>query len=414
MYGENAAVVNVVDFTHRANCVPPTGESMIQNMLEKFLAEHCGHLSAATAQSLTTMLASYVSRNTSSKVLMDYAKSLDLIDQVRELRRHFDGNPYSSSRLWRAVWLRLNGTRTQAAASTYKVAVDDVDWALGNMSSRQIRVLSERADNEWIRHPDYEGIVNEILSTLPYCRKFVNQLSFVIKYDPAFTLKDLEREMFNAGLSAAFRSDHRTTDLVHLRNIAWKSATNCANSIIKHETTQGRQRCVRIRSEARESVVNIFRRTSQENPNAGPSTEDIEDFLKGFTAPTDVQKFQLSKSVFTSTTTYLETPVGKDGNTSTLGDIIEDGNARCRIMAPGTAELVHDLAKQPESIQKICAVILGDEDPCFDQWLQEHYGKRAGQLKDKKIVTEACKFYGISRQDLQAAVGPMLGVIAAK
>jgi ribosomal protein L11 len=412
---------------------------MILELYGEFLARHCSTMSSDDVQRLTTSLCGYLSRAGKAGRLRRLAKEFDLEDEVLHLRRKLDGNPYASSCLWRAVWLNFRGHPGKAIRK-YKIKAEDLEWVIANLSVKHIRKIEELSAGDWLRMPDYDGIRREVLSMAPYCQRYVKRLSFIVKYDPGLTLEDFINDMLAAGLSAAYRSDHRTTDLVWLRNIAWCSAKNHAVSIIKHHTTKGRQRIERHeQGVAVQTKITTYQRsacwrckhpstsavcqpcateikTSKDEATKWKSkSENASSFIKK-RASVSVKTCEVTPDEgFISTMAYLDAPLGRqteDGN-ATLLDAKADHISPTTYVSPETADLVHDLRRQPEAVQRVCAAILGDRDDAFESWLVARHGKGALSIRDRKLTSEACEFYGIPRSKLRTVMAPILGVVSA-
>lgn len=414
---------------------------MIQALYIEFLKRHCRSLSAPQVQRLTTSLAGYICRVTKSSRLMKCAKELGIEDDFRDFRRRLDGNPYASSRMWRAVWAVMGGGSYSKALRRYEILAQDIEWVMAHLSSKRLAMVEQAAAQDWLRRPDYEGIEREVLSMKPFCQRFAaKKMTFLVKYDPSLTLCDLESEMVAAGLSAAYRSDHRTDNLVWLRNIAWRSAKNHAVSIIKHHTTKARQRIERKQQTVQmETTIKHYTRThcwkckepSEEALcsmcSAGIMAskikrekwdgrrENAHKFMEHGAHTIEIKAGPHKLDQFVTTTAFLDAPVKNGGNNGeggevTLLDLISDRTIDHLYTSPETTDLVHDLCGQPQKVQQVCAVILGKKDPEFDAWLVERHGDRAEGLRDKKLTAEACEFYGLSRHKLRVAMAPLLGV----
>jgi hypothetical protein len=399
---------------------------MIRSLYDEFIAHHCGHLRHDDVDRLTGALCAYLARAIRAAHLMRVAKKLEVDREFREFRRRIDGNPYASSRLWRACWTTING-QPNRALQRYDVEAEDVEWVLASMPVSHLMRIEEAAAGEWIERPDYLAIQREVMSMEPYCKRYVKKLKFIAKYDPAMTLTDFEHDMLAAGLAAAYRSDHRTTDLTWLRNIAWRSATNYAVSIIKHHTTKARQRIERQqRVVAVETEVKVYRRTmcmacAQPSQTAlcsdcaaSPTKRAPEDhgtFIATRSASSKIKAGPHRCDDFHSTTSFLSTPLRtKDG--LTLMDVAANSEVDTCAINASTADLVHDLSGQPIEVQRVCAIILGGSDAAFDAWLRERHGQNAGFLRDRRLTAEACEYYGVTRRRLQRAMAPILGVEA--
>ena len=409
---------------------------MIQALFDEFLAHHCGCIPPDDVQRLTTALCGYLSRVVRSGRLMRLAKELDIESEFFDLRKRLDGNPYSSSRIWRAVWLNLRGC-PRKAVRRYEIQPDDMDWVISNLTVKQTKQIERLAKDDWLQMPDYAGIEREVLSMAPYCQRYAKKLSFIVKYDPSLTLADFEHDMLAAGLSAAYRSDNRTENLVWLRNIAWRSAKNHAVSIIKYHTTKGRQRIERHeKSIEMSSNVTVYRRSTCwrcKLPAMEALCAKCSDEIKQSKAETErwsdhnesPKKFMTTRANvtvepvahqstegFRGTITYLDAPLRTDDGEATLLDMTADHVGPTSYGSAETADLVHDIRHQPAAVQSVCAVILGGKDAAFESWLAERHGSKASKLRDRKLTSEACEFYGIPRYKLRAAMAPLLGVSA--
>lgn len=414
---------------------------MIQALYGDFLNRHCKGISPPGVQRLTVLLAGYLCRVTKSSRLMKYAKELGIEDEFRNFRRRLDGNPYSSSRMWRAVWWVMAGGSYSRALKRYEILASDVEWVMAFLSRKRLAMVEQAAAGDWLKKADYDGIEREVLSMKPFCQRFAaKKMSFLVKYDPSLTLADLENEMVAAGLSAAYRSDHRTDNLIYLRNIAWRSAKNHAVSIIKFHTTKARQRIERKQQTVQmETIIKIYSRThcwkcKEPSEEALCSTcsagimaskvkrkkwagrkENAHKFMERGATSIEIKAGPHKVDQFVTTTAFLDAPVKLSLNTSdakdtTLLDIIADRTIDHLYTSPETSDLIHDLYGQPPKVQQVCAVILGKKDPDFDAWLVERHGDRAEGLRDKKLTAEACEFYGLSRHKLRVAMAPLLGV----
>ena len=375
---------------------------MIRGLYEEFLVQNCLHLPPDSVQHLTSDLAAYLCRTIRAAKLMSTAKLYGVDEEFRTLRRRLDSNPQTSSRTWRAAWLAVLGAPNKALRE-YRIDADDLEWLLGNLTVKRTRQMAELASGPWIRKPDYAGIEKEILSTRPFVRSFVaGNMKFLAEYDPGLSVADFEQDMFCAGLSAAYRSDGRTSDLVYIRNIAFRSAKNHGVSVIKHHTTQSRQRIVRQSKTLTTSTMVRYVK-----PDQATKTVCLDTF-KTAASKTVVENCVQSTDNFRSTMTYLDAVVSEDSSMSMVDNLPDSSDGFGR---PDMSDLTRDIGRQHPSVQQVCGAILGHrEDPLFSSWLRGRYGEKAESLRVTRLAKEACEFYGVPPQHLQRAMAPVLGV----
>lgn len=404
---------------------------MIEGLYNQFLVQHCQDVSPEAVRRLTAKLAGYLCHVTRVIPMMRYAKGLGLDLPFRELRKKIDGNPYTSSRLWRAVWGVLSGKPHRRTTRRYEVDSNDVDWLLSVLPIKSLRKIVERAAGGF-REP-YPDLERTILSMRPYCRQWINSnMPFLRSYDPSLSIEDFENDMMAAALRSAYMSDGRAESLTHLRNIAWNSAKNSAVSIIKHHQTKGRRRLIHTKRPVMQSTVRLFSRTHcwrckepSEEALCGPCTTQImsseikgmkwstkrespEAFM-GYSAEIIIDSgAQQWEDEYHRTTTSLDAAIPHQDDDLTLFDLLHDSPSP--LESQQTADLIRDLTKQSQPIQHVCAVVLGLEDPAFEGWLAARYGVSTQDLKDKRLVHEACTFFGVTQRRLRKTLAPILGV----
>ena len=400
---------------------------MLLRRWDEFVALNLDLLRPNSIQSLTNHLAQYLVRLTTARQLNRYTRTLGIESQMREFRRGLDHNPRHSSMLWRACWATLLGLEQRRICRRYGIESEETEWLLSALTTQQIESLELMVQKPWIQKPNHAAIQEAVLSTKPYCRDFVaRKMTFLVRYDLGISAEDLEHEMLAAGLSAAYRSDGRTRDVVHLRNIAWRSAKNYAISHIKHHTTQSRQRIVRIRKTLEANgPIHHYQRTHcrvcgepSEQAVCGGCTvrlvrtpgsklvrEKPKRFMRRSANVTLVEGAPQTQDQFRSTVSSIDSPL-RTTETDQAVTLLD------RLSAPtyatDMADLVHDLRKQPIAIQLVCGAVLGNPEERFDQWLRLRYGDKGQNMQPKRYAHAACEFYGISPEQLRSQVLPIL------
>lgn len=377
---------------------------MIQASFAQFLAEHCPHMGDQQSQQLATRVAGYLSRTVRSDRLILLGRELEIGKPLAELRRGYEFNPYFTSMLWRAIWTLISGESQDVGAvcRSYNVEPDDVTWVISHMSRAQLQRCKELSTAPWIKHPDHVGLKRAVLSMKPFLGRMVgNKVSFLTHNDPGFTQEDVVSDAMAVGLAAAYRSDNRTTDLVHLRNIAWRSAKNRALSFIKFMTTKRRGRLTLTNTQVSDGKpVKIFRRQ-----NTHAATNDVKTFISTAAASEQEVKVTVFPSFIRNTVSIYGDDSVEVSKRIRYGDLTEK--------AAGLTELSIDLSNQTPSVQSVCAVLLGDRDPEFDRWLFERRQVTGSDcVNQSRLFADACRFYGVTKKAIKQAMAPVLGMSA--
>lgn len=353
------------------------------------------------------------------KAFSAVADAIGLTDEANVLRRSLNNSRYALSCFWRAVWVCAAGQDIPWAAKHFGVSEEDVWWAMTRMSAEQLEALHDRALFEaWVPNPDRQAIEKTVLAIVPFCTRYVNKhMQFILRYDQSLTVADFVNEIYLFGLAATYRYDAKITDLVHLRNYAWISAKNRAKHLIAHHTRQSRARIQRvIQTEQAPVEVSIATRVACRRcnkvsmiPICKPCATELaadpvaawnwkRESAHKFLVERSNRKIVLSRpkpiDTFQSNVVSMD-PTVKHGEDDMPHRQFADDS-----VPDISADLSNGLSKKPWRVQQICRIVLGLEMPIdFHRWLAGRHVKQ--NISDKKLVQEACFFYGLTRDELR-------------